>query len=467
MAGEQPTEPGVFKVPSLPQRKVDEYPALNYDPPSNASQPRHQFTLDVVKDGTFMGTYSIPIERSYSTFGRLPICDYSMDHVSISRYHAVLQFTTDQVLPSIIDLGSSHGTFVNKRQISSRVPQTLKIGDQIRFGASSRIWILGSTDPVETPTANRDTRDHKVTKVVDKSAEYRGDPVKYLKSVLREIGHEYCPESPAIDTSDQEDVASQKNSQVIVRIGLPLADESGDTIYGMGQASRESDAEKLACLHALEELDKHGYLDIQKSHKPLDDDDFYDQTKPTPHNDVETFDTLSHKLRLANEDIERVQGELDAMLQTNEEEEKEDDDELDAYMSTLARGEKADSQKKLAVELERLVAQRSRLDALLKIVAPDTIDAAPSPKKPAPVSNVSVSATPASAATTTTVATSTAVQSAKRRVDHSLPREAPSENALPAKHAKTSIDDDATTSWQPPSNQSGDGRTSLNDKYGY
>ncbi|KAJ2871973.1 hypothetical protein H4R27_006695, partial [Coemansia aciculifera] len=80
MAGEQPTEPGVFKVPFLPQRKVDEYPALNYDPPSNASQPRHQFTLDVVKDGTFMGTYSIPIERSYSTFGRLPICDYSMDH---------------------------------------------------------------------------------------------------------------------------------------------------------------------------------------------------------------------------------------------------------------------------------------------------------------------------------------------------------------------------------------------------
>ncbi|KAJ1901998.1 hypothetical protein GGI13_001718 [Coemansia sp. RSA 455] len=461
MAGEPSNQPGIFKVPSLPPRKADEYPALNYTPPSNASQPQHQFTLDVIKDGTLMDTYSIPSERSYSTFGRLPICDYSMDHVSISRYHAVLQFTTDQVLPSVVDLDSSHGTFINKQKINGREPQTLKIGDQIRFGASSRIWILSSTDPLESPTENVGTRDHEAIKI----AKYQGDPVKHLKAVLREIHHEYCPERPAKDTNDHD------THQISVRIGLPLADDSGNTIYGTGQASSQSEAEKLACVHALEELDKHGYLDIQKSHKPLDDDDFYDQTKPTPQNDVETFDTLSHKLRLANEDIDRVQGELDALLQSNEEEEKDDDDddddELDAYMNTLARGEKADSKKKLAVELERLVVHRTRLDALLKIVAPDTIDAAPSPLKPASASAASVSTAPVGAATVATVATKPTTQSAKRRVVHSLPREDASENAPLAKHAKTSIDNDTTVSWQPPSNQSGDGRTSLNDKYGY
>ncbi|KAJ2104626.1 hypothetical protein IW146_008598, partial [Coemansia sp. RSA 922] len=264
-----------------------------------------------------------------------------------------------------------------------------------------------------------------------------------------------------IDTNDHS------THQISVRIGLPLADDSGNTIYGTGQASSQSEAEKLACVHALEELDKHGYLDIQKSHKPLDDDDFYDQTKQAPQNDVETFDTLSHKLRLANEDIDRVQGELDALLQSNEEEEKDDDDELDAYMNTLARGEKADSKKRLAVELERLVAHRTRLDALLKIVAPDTIDAAPSPLKPASASTASVSTAAVGAATVATVTTKPTTQSAKRRVVHSLPRKDASENAPLAKHAKTSIDDDTTVSWQPPSNQSGDGRTSLNDKYGY
>ncbi|KAJ2828424.1 hypothetical protein GGI24_002392, partial [Coemansia furcata] len=220
MAGEPTTGAGTFKVPALPQRKVDEYPPLNYEAPSDASPPQHRFTMDVIKDGSFMDTFKIPLGRSYSTFGRLPICDYSMDHVSISRYHAVLQFTADQPLPTIVDLGSSHGTFVNKQQIRSRIPQTLCIGDQIRFGASSRVWILGSSDPIEPPLADGD----KERKLADKSVEYRDDPVKYLKSVLRAVGHEYCPETPA-----RNEDAEKQSRLIAVRIGLPMVDESGDT----------------------------------------------------------------------------------------------------------------------------------------------------------------------------------------------------------------------------------------------
>ncbi|KAJ2493786.1 hypothetical protein IWW37_000172 [Coemansia sp. RSA 2050] len=378
-----------------------------------------------------------------------------MDHVSISRHHAVMQFTDDQLLPSLVDLGSSHGSFVNKRQIPSHQPLNLRIGDQIRFGASSRIWILGSPDPLDTPNADSDTREHKAAR----SMEY-GDPVKYLKSVLRDLGHEYCPEQSASD--QEEDTDHSSGRQVTVRIGLPLADESGNTIYGIAQASRLADAERLACIDALEGLDQHGYLDAQNKHQPHNDDDnddngdddFYDQTKPTPQSDVETFDTLTDKLHKTNEVIVRMQGELDSLLRPNGGSEEVPGDELDAFMSALAQKERLDAQKKLTKKLEALTAQRSRLDALLKIVAPDHIDPLPIPPRPAPKSTATVTPIPA------------AQKGAKRQVALSPPCEDPSQTALPvAKHAKTSIDTDIA--WQPPANQSGDGRTSLNDKYGY
>ncbi|KAJ2364040.1 hypothetical protein H4S02_010975, partial [Coemansia sp. RSA 2611] len=155
-----------------------------------------------------------------------------------------------------------------------------------------------------------------------------GDPVKYLKSVLRDLGHEYRPEHP---DSDQEE--EDTSGQVTVRIELPLADESGNTIYGMARASSLAEAERLACVDALKELDHHGYPDTQSKHQPHndDDDDFYDQTKPTPQSDVETFDTLTQKLLTTNEDIGRAQAELDTLRQPSDVGEETADDELDAY----------------------------------------------------------------------------------------------------------------------------------------
>ncbi|KAI8324713.1 SMAD/FHA domain-containing protein, partial [Martensiomyces pterosporus] len=142
-----------FKVPSVPARRTAAAPAnsepahrpappLSYTPPSNAHAPQRQYTLEAVKDGSVVESRNVATTKSFFTFGRLPVCDYPMDHASISRYHAVLQFTDGGNALSIIDLGSSHGTFVNKRQILARTPCQVDIGDQIRFGMSSRIWII-------------------------------------------------------------------------------------------------------------------------------------------------------------------------------------------------------------------------------------------------------------------------------------------------------------------------------------
>ncbi|KAJ2504970.1 hypothetical protein IWW47_002271, partial [Coemansia sp. RSA 2052] len=139
----------------------------------------------------------------------------------------------------------------------------------------------------------------------------------YLRSMLHESGHEYNPEHPADELSkddDDEDNAlsihkRQRGRQITVRIELPFSDEHGNILFGTAQATRQVDAERLACLDALEELDKRGYLNTDSSYyskadtSPQDkeeeeeEDDFYDQTKSkattrSSDNGVETFDTL-------------------------------------------------------------------------------------------------------------------------------------------------------------------------------
>ncbi|KAJ2891884.1 hypothetical protein IWW38_003438 [Coemansia aciculifera] len=538
---------GVFKVPSLPQRNTAAAadplpPPLNYEPPANAALPSHQFTIDVIKDGSFLDTHTIPSKRTFSTFGRLPICDYPMDHSSISRYHAVLQFAKDESMPSIVDLGSSHGTFVNKQQVQPRVPQALRIGDQMRFGASSRIWILGSSDPalhesdsstVTEVARNKDRRESDAEEEEeeddagetsynsrlgngirpgwrpDRHAEYRKDPVKYLQSMLSESGHEYSPQYPTNgdDRNDNDDDGGDNRRQrgrqkvTTVRIELPFADEHGNTLYGTAQSQRRTDAERLACLDALEELDKRGYLNAETTtfnasdnpqYEMDSDDDFYDQTKPkstkgNSDNAVETLDTLSRKLIVVDQDIDRVQLELAALtsssafLANTADEDDGEVDELDAYMGTLARGETADSQRRLAKELEDLVAQKSRLDALLRLVAPDHSDTRSAPSQPREklaVPDQSREKVEVPGITPVVVSTDTKA-STKRRVIHGPTLEDPSSTAHLAKHAKADKkaddahsyeeepSDNKTVAWQPPANQSGDGRTSLNDKYGY
>ena len=55
-------------------------------------------------------------DKSFLVLGRLPVCDIELEHQSVSRYHAVIQFSrvNEEVETQLFDLGSSHGTFLNK-----------------------------------------------------------------------------------------------------------------------------------------------------------------------------------------------------------------------------------------------------------------------------------------------------------------------------------------------------------------
>merc|ERR1719471_197926 len=75
-------------------------------------------------------------------FGRhKDFADVILQHPSISRRHAVILHGKSGNM-YVMDCGSSHGTFVNKRKLSKETREALQEGDTIKFGASSREYVV-------------------------------------------------------------------------------------------------------------------------------------------------------------------------------------------------------------------------------------------------------------------------------------------------------------------------------------
>ncbi|QQP53685.1 Uncharacterized protein FKW44_006244, partial [Caligus rogercresseyi] len=72
------------------------------------------------------------------------VADIPIDHPSCSKQHAAFQYRLKhgRVIPYIIDLESSNGTFLNNKRIDPKRYYELKEKDVIKFGFSSREYVL-------------------------------------------------------------------------------------------------------------------------------------------------------------------------------------------------------------------------------------------------------------------------------------------------------------------------------------
>ncbi|KAG0241938.1 hypothetical protein BGW41_005103 [Actinomortierella wolfii] len=126
---------------------------LKYNEPPEARKPTKRWRLYVFKDGKEINVLHIHRQSAF-LFGRdRNVADIAIDHPSCSKQHAVLQFRqiveTDQLgqikrttKPFIIDLESANGTFVNGAQIPPTRYYELKLSDVLKFGASTREYVL-------------------------------------------------------------------------------------------------------------------------------------------------------------------------------------------------------------------------------------------------------------------------------------------------------------------------------------
>lgn len=105
---------------------------LPYKEPKWSGIPNETYSFEVLKSGKILENVSLNSKPFY-VFGRLSTCDIHMSHPTISRHHAVLQYRSQESENNpigfyIYDLGSTHGTFLNKNRIKSNMFVRVQVG---------------------------------------------------------------------------------------------------------------------------------------------------------------------------------------------------------------------------------------------------------------------------------------------------------------------------------------------------
>ncbi|KAL4711222.1 hypothetical protein ACJJTC_019063 [Scirpophaga incertulas] len=110
-----------------------------------------EYSLEVLKSGMIVDKIDLT-SKAFYVFGRLANCEVILGHPTISRHHCILQYKAfaNEGEPScgwyLHDLGSTHGTFLNRLRLKPSHFTRVRVGHQIKFGNSSRTYILMGPD---------------------------------------------------------------------------------------------------------------------------------------------------------------------------------------------------------------------------------------------------------------------------------------------------------------------------------
>lgn len=126
---------------------------IKYNEPPEARIPKRRWRLYPFKNDEPLPVMYVHRQSAYLLGRQRKIADIPIDHPSCSKQHAVFQYRLAEftrsdgtsgrkVKPYIIDLGSGNGTYLNNQRIDSQRYYELKEKDVLKFGFSSREYVL-------------------------------------------------------------------------------------------------------------------------------------------------------------------------------------------------------------------------------------------------------------------------------------------------------------------------------------
>lgn len=417
---------------SAAQSQPQSQNVVPYTIPPWSEAPCHEYSFEVLKEGAIVDQFDV-YEKGAYMFGRVDLCDFVLEHPTISRFHAVLQFNKNGDA-FIYDLSSTHGTFVNKNQVKKKVYVELHVGDVIRFGHSSRLYILQGPSDLMPP--EKDLTISRKAKVREEMKDMEASLRRAKLEASLADGISWGMDEDAIEENEEdideitwqtfkgqltekqektrdkvlkrlEKVANMKKEIDAIRVkdiaqgGLTQGQQTQiarneqrilqivEELENLEETLNESIRESLGARSGRKTLGKKkgatGGDDDDDDEYLSDDDEFYDRAKKkTPkkgseNHSVETADSLLDKKDAIVKEMEDknklLQDEKGKAVQGNEavaeaEPEPEDGDALDAYMSGLSSQLVYDKSEQLEKELHALQSELDRVLYLLKIADP-------------------------------------------------------------------------------------------------
>lgn len=115
-------------------------------------------------------TRDIPVTQSEFLIGRGADCNLRLRIPAISRHHCIIRLGTDEA--TLVDLGSSNGTYLNDQRVRSQAP--LHSGDELRIGTCCFVVDLGDrASLIHSQTVEVDTSATTI-KLREQAAEKEG-----------------------------------------------------------------------------------------------------------------------------------------------------------------------------------------------------------------------------------------------------------------------------------------------------
>lgn len=132
---------------------------MKWSEPLDAAKPDRQWRLYVFKEDALIETLHLHRQSSYLIGRDNRVADIIVAHPSCSKQHAVIQYRkvkrkgkdgepVERVVPYLLDLQSAQKTMVNGEVVEDSRYFELREKDCIRFGASTREYVLMSGDMV-------------------------------------------------------------------------------------------------------------------------------------------------------------------------------------------------------------------------------------------------------------------------------------------------------------------------------
>uniref|UniRef100_A0A8C4J4H3 Solute carrier family 4 member 1 adaptor protein n=1 Tax=Dromaius novaehollandiae TaxID=8790 RepID=A0A8C4J4H3_DRONO len=188
----------------------------------------------VLKGGAVRGSVRLQ-GGSWFLVGRLPGCAVALEHPSVSRHHAVLQYRGDDAAAAgfyVYDLGSTHGTFLNKARVPPRTYCRVRVGHGLRFGGSSRLFLLQGPE--------EDQESESELTVTQLKALRKQQQAKLEKTMLGE-------------DSDEEDEKEDKRNESSQNSDMSCS-------WGMGEDAEEDEAEENPIAIEFQEVQDAFYM---------------------------------------------------------------------------------------------------------------------------------------------------------------------------------------------------------------
>ncbi|CAH9084347.1 unnamed protein product [Cuscuta europaea] len=395
-------------------------PEVPYTIPTWSEPPCHSYYLEVLKEGSIIDQLDVNKKGAYM-FGRVDLCDFVLEHPTISRFHAVLQFkgSGDAYL---YDLGSTHGTFINKNQVKKRAYMELHVGDVIRFGQSSRLYVFQGPNDLMPPESDlksigrakiragmQDMEESLMRAKLEASLAdgvswgMREDAIELDEDEIEEITwqtykgrltekqektrdkvikrlEKIAHMKKEIDAIRAKDIAQgglTQGQQTQIARNEQRISQIMEELENLEETLNESIRESLGARAGRMSLGKKKGVDEEEEYVS-DDDEFYDRTKKPAkrksgeNQSIETADSLLDKKdALVSEMEEKRKLLLSENNDTGEVKESlEAGDDLDLYMSGLSSQLDYEKKDRLHKELSALQSELDRILHLLKIADP-------------------------------------------------------------------------------------------------